>query len=102
MCSGTGLFDVDKWEEYDYNLKDPVDRNTGWLLEGGWTAIRFRTDNPGIWLMHCEWLHAQRCLLQLPSYSLVSSCIYSAVQGSAHHPGRGLSSHSSIFLPRVC
>jgi len=49
-----GQFNADKWEEYDYNLKDPVDRNTAWLLEGGWTAIRFRTDNPGIWLMHCE------------------------------------------------
>ncbi|KAJ0954848.1 putative laccase [Helianthus annuus] len=37
-----------------FNLVDPVERNTVGVPAGGWTAIRFRADNPGVWFMHCH------------------------------------------------
>ncbi|XP_008785568.2 laccase-17-like [Phoenix dactylifera] len=37
-----------------FNLVDPVERNTAGVPSGGWIAIRFRADNPGVWLMHCH------------------------------------------------
>ncbi|KAL8128990.1 hypothetical protein V2J09_018145 [Rumex salicifolius] len=38
----------------NFNLVDPPYRNTIGTPPGGWTAIRFVADNPGIWLMHCH------------------------------------------------
>ncbi|KAL8154079.1 hypothetical protein V2J09_011839 [Rumex salicifolius] len=37
-----------------YNLVDPVERNTVSVPAGGWVAVRFRADNPGVWFMHCH------------------------------------------------
>ncbi|KAL9235354.1 hypothetical protein vseg_010117 [Gypsophila vaccaria] len=37
-----------------FNLVDPVERNTVGVPSGGWTAIRFRADNPGVWFLHCH------------------------------------------------
>uniref|UniRef100_A0A1D1XQK1 Laccase n=1 Tax=Anthurium amnicola TaxID=1678845 RepID=A0A1D1XQK1_9ARAE len=37
-----------------FNLLDPVERNTIAVPSGGWTAIRFRADNPGVWFLHCH------------------------------------------------
>ncbi|KAM0925369.1 hypothetical protein ACQ4PT_004234 [Festuca glaucescens] len=37
-----------------FNLVDPVERNTVGVPAGGWAAIRFRADNPGVWFMHCH------------------------------------------------
>lgn len=37
-----------------FNLLDPPERNTVGVPTGGWTAIRFRADNPGVWFMHCH------------------------------------------------
>ncbi|KAI3875858.1 hypothetical protein MKX03_023781 [Papaver bracteatum] len=37
-----------------FNLIDPVERNTVGVPSGGWVAIRFRADNPGVWFMHCH------------------------------------------------
>ncbi|KAF7144322.1 hypothetical protein RHSIM_Rhsim05G0206500 [Rhododendron simsii] len=37
-----------------FNLVDPVERNTIGVPAGGWVAIRFRADNPGVWFMHCH------------------------------------------------
>ncbi|XP_061368456.1 laccase-2-like [Gastrolobium bilobum] len=37
-----------------FNLVDPVERNTVSVPSGGWVAIRFLADNPGVWLMHCH------------------------------------------------
>ncbi|XP_010907627.1 laccase-22 [Elaeis guineensis] len=39
---------------YKFNLVDPVERNTIGVPSGGWTAIRFSADNPGVWFMHCH------------------------------------------------
>ncbi|XP_059463148.1 laccase-17-like [Corylus avellana] len=38
-----------------FNLIDPVERNTVGVPSGGWVAIRFQADNPGVWLMHCHY-----------------------------------------------
>ncbi|XP_065872688.1 laccase-4-like [Euphorbia lathyris] len=37
-----------------FNLVDPVERNTQSVPTAGWTAIRFRADNPGVWFLHCH------------------------------------------------
>ncbi|KAF8022734.1 hypothetical protein BT93_F0295 [Corymbia citriodora subsp. variegata] len=37
-----------------FNLVDPVERNTVGVPSGGWVAIRFLADNPGVWFMHCH------------------------------------------------
>ncbi|XP_057548727.1 laccase-3-like [Amaranthus tricolor] len=37
-----------------FNLVDPPVRNTVGTTPGGWVAIRFVADNPGVWLMHCH------------------------------------------------
>ncbi|KAL2471298.1 Laccase-17 [Abeliophyllum distichum] len=50
---GFGNFDPQK-DPPNYNLVDPVERNTIGVPSGGWVAIRFRADNPGVWFMHCH------------------------------------------------
>uniref|UniRef100_J3L263 laccase n=1 Tax=Oryza brachyantha TaxID=4533 RepID=J3L263_ORYBR len=37
-----------------YNLVDPPERNTVGVPAGGWAAIRFRANNPGVWFLHCH------------------------------------------------
>ncbi|KAL0452769.1 UNVERIFIED_CONTAM: Laccase-22 [Sesamum latifolium] len=52
---GKGLGNYDpKNDPKNFNLVDPVERNTISVPTGGWTAIRFRADNPGVWFMHCH------------------------------------------------
>ncbi|CDY69967.1 BnaCnng66150D, partial [Brassica napus] len=41
-------------DEKTYNLKNPPLRNTVPLYPYGWTALRFVTDNPGVWFFHCH------------------------------------------------
>ncbi|KAL1558703.1 Laccase-17 [Salvia divinorum] len=50
---GFGNFDHRK-DPPKFNLLDPVERNTIGVPSGGWAAIRFRADNPGVWFMHCH------------------------------------------------
>ncbi|KMT18358.1 hypothetical protein BVRB_2g025140 isoform A [Beta vulgaris subsp. vulgaris] len=50
---GFGNFDPKK-DPANYNLVDPIERNTGGVPSGGWIAIRFFADNPGVWFMHCH------------------------------------------------
>ncbi|CAN6705175.1 unnamed protein product [Malus baccata var. baccata] len=50
---GLGNFDPKKDPE-KFNLVDPVERNTVSVPTAGWTAIRFRANNPGIWFLHCH------------------------------------------------
>ncbi|KAH7542291.1 laccase-4 [Ziziphus jujuba] len=50
---GLGNFNPKK-DPKNFNLIDPVERNTAGVPSGGWTAIRFRADNPGVWFMHCH------------------------------------------------
>ncbi|XVE60850.1 hypothetical protein DITRI_Ditri05aG0159900 [Diplodiscus trichospermus] len=51
--SGFGNFDIYK-DPLKYNLKDPPFRNTVSVPVNGWTTIRFKADNPGVWLLHCH------------------------------------------------
>ncbi|KAL5721167.1 laccase [Ranunculus cassubicifolius] len=51
--TGVGDFNSEK-DPKKFNLVDPVERNTVSVPSGGWTAIRFRADNPGVWFMHCH------------------------------------------------
>ncbi|XP_062231579.1 laccase-12-like [Phragmites australis] len=50
---GFGNFDPAN-DPSKFNLVDPVERNTAGVPAGGWVAIRFRADNPGVWFMHCH------------------------------------------------
>ncbi|KAL6574259.1 hypothetical protein OROHE_001163 [Orobanche hederae] len=50
---GFGNFDKDS-DRSKYNLVDPPLQNTIAVPRNGWTAIRFRANNPGVWLMHCH------------------------------------------------
>ncbi|KAK9283622.1 hypothetical protein L1049_011872 [Liquidambar formosana] len=52
---GKGLGNFDPVNDpKKFNLVDPIERNTIGVPSGGWTAIRFRADNPGVWLLHCH------------------------------------------------
>ncbi|XP_047978147.1 laccase-4-like [Salvia hispanica] len=50
---GSGNFNP-KTDPKSFNLVDPVERNTVGVPSGGWVAIRFIADNPGVWFMHCH------------------------------------------------
>ncbi|XP_058109588.1 laccase-17-like [Magnolia sinica] len=50
---GLGNYNAKK-DRSKFNLVDPVERNTVGVPPGGWVAIRFRADNPGVWFMHCH------------------------------------------------
>ncbi|PON57613.1 Laccase [Trema orientale] len=50
---GSGNFDPAE-DPAKFNLVDPVERNTAGVPSGGWLAIRFFADNPGVWFMHCH------------------------------------------------
>ena len=56
--SGIGNFDPKK-DPSTFNLVDPPERNTVGVPTGGWTAIRFRADNPGN-SMHKYYMHLQK------------------------------------------
>ncbi|XP_076901754.1 L-ascorbate oxidase-like [Bidens hawaiensis] len=49
---GEGKFS--KKDEETFNLKNPPLRNTAVIFPYGWTALRFVTDNPGVWAFHCH------------------------------------------------
>ncbi|XP_058115230.1 laccase-17-like [Magnolia sinica] len=50
---GFGNYDPSK-DPSSFNLVDPLEGNTFGVPPAGWVAIRFRADNPGVWLMHCH------------------------------------------------
>ncbi|KAL2502836.1 Laccase-17 [Forsythia ovata] len=50
---GFGNYDPQK-DPKNFNLVDPIERNTVSVPSGGWVAIRFLADNPGVWFMHCH------------------------------------------------
>ncbi|KAM7531877.1 hypothetical protein LguiB_035287 [Lonicera macranthoides] len=50
---GFGNYDANK-DPKNFNLVDPIERNTVGVPSGGWVAIRFLADNPGVWFMHCH------------------------------------------------
>ncbi|CAI0429045.1 unnamed protein product [Linum tenue] len=50
---GEGEFDP-KRDPKGYNLVDPIMKNTVPVHPYGWTALRFKADNPGVWMFHCH------------------------------------------------
>ncbi|CAI9777988.1 unnamed protein product [Fraxinus pennsylvanica] len=50
---GFGNFDRDN-DPLNYNLVDPPLMNTIAVPVNGWTAVRFKASNPGVWLLHCH------------------------------------------------
>lgn len=50
---GFGNFNKEK-DPLNYNLVDPPLQNTIAVPKNGWAAIRFKANNPGVWLMHCH------------------------------------------------
>ncbi|GAB2274397.1 Laccase-17 [Dionaea muscipula] len=50
---GFGNFDSTK-DPANFNLVDPAERNTVGVPSGGWLALRFLADNPGVWFLHCH------------------------------------------------
>ncbi|KAL1533642.1 laccase [Salvia divinorum] len=51
--TGFGNFDPVK-DPPNYNLVDPPLMDTVAVPRRGWTAVRFRANNPGVWYMHCH------------------------------------------------
>ncbi|GAB2285910.1 hypothetical protein Dimus_024760 [Dionaea muscipula] len=51
--SGLGNFDHVN-DTKGFNLVDPPHLNTVGVPKLGWSAIRFKTKNPGVWFMHCH------------------------------------------------
>lgn len=50
---GEGKFDTFN-DPKKYNLVNPIMKNTVPVHRYGWTALRFRADNPGAWAFHCH------------------------------------------------
>ncbi|GMI67654.1 Cupredoxin superfamily protein [Hibiscus trionum] len=50
---GEGKFDKFR-DAGKYNLVNPIMKNTVPVHPYGWTALRFRADNPGAWAFHCH------------------------------------------------
>ncbi|XP_059648949.1 L-ascorbate oxidase-like [Cornus florida] len=50
---GKGKFDMFN-DPKKYNLVNPIMKNTVPVHPYGWTALRFRSDNPGVWAFHCH------------------------------------------------
>ncbi|KAL2531104.1 Cupredoxin superfamily protein [Abeliophyllum distichum] len=50
---GKGKFDKFK-DPKNYNLVNPIMKNTVPVHPYGWTALRFQANNPGVWAFHCH------------------------------------------------
>jgi FtsP/CotA-like multicopper oxidase with cupredoxin domain len=51
--SGLGIYNA-KANASSLNTVNPPLRDTATLPQGGWVVIRFKADNPGLWLLHCH------------------------------------------------
>ncbi|KAL1368514.1 hypothetical protein HN51_022667 [Arachis hypogaea] len=53
LAQGFGNYNASV-DESEFNFVNLQVRNTIAVPVGGWAVIRFRADNPGIWLVHCH------------------------------------------------
>ncbi|XP_051117912.1 L-ascorbate oxidase-like [Andrographis paniculata] len=53
LAHGAGKFNWSR-DAGKFNLVDPIMKNTVVVHPFGWTALRFRADNPGVWAFHCH------------------------------------------------
>jgi FtsP/CotA-like multicopper oxidase with cupredoxin domain len=48
-----------------FNFTNPPRRDVALLPRGGWLALAFKSDNPGVWLVHCQ------CVIHVPPLILL-------------------------------
>ncbi|XP_068644516.1 laccase-7-like [Aristolochia californica] len=53
LAQGLGNFNRET-DEKTFNLVNPQERNTIAVPVGGWAVLRFKANNPGVWLIHCH------------------------------------------------
>lgn len=53
LAQGFGNFNRTR-DSKKFNFVNPQKRNTIGVPVGGWAVVRFRANNPGVWLMHCH------------------------------------------------
>ncbi|XP_022888574.1 laccase-7-like [Olea europaea var. sylvestris] len=53
LAQGFGNFNRTR-DSKNFNFVNPQERNTIGVPVGGWAVVRFRANNPGVWLMHCH------------------------------------------------
>ncbi|XP_068644557.1 laccase-7-like [Aristolochia californica] len=53
LAQGFGNFNRET-DEQKFNLVNSQERNTIGVPVGGWAVIRFKANNPGVWLLHCH------------------------------------------------
>ncbi|CAI9783295.1 unnamed protein product [Fraxinus pennsylvanica] len=53
LAQGFGNFNRTR-DTKKFNFVNPQERNTIGVPVGGWAVVRFRANNPGVWLMHCH------------------------------------------------
>jgi L-ascorbate oxidase len=53
---GQGMGTFEEQDRANFNLVNPVLRDTFSVWDLGWTAIRYRANNPGVWPFHCTML----------------------------------------------
>ncbi|ESW12433.1 hypothetical protein PHAVU_008G112100 [Phaseolus vulgaris] len=53
LAQGFGNFNATR-DRVKFNLVNPQMRNTIAVPDAGWAVIRFKANNPGIWMIHCH------------------------------------------------
>lgn len=53
VASGEGVYDGNR-SAVNWNLNNPAQRDTIRVAGEGFSIIRFRADNPGVWMFHCH------------------------------------------------
>ena len=62
-----------------FNFNNPPRRDVALLPRGGYLAVAFQPDNPGIWLVHCHIVSLCRIYddhVQFCAHFLANACIY--------------------------
>ncbi|ETW83287.1 multicopper oxidase [Heterobasidion irregulare TC 32-1] len=54
IARGTGTLSIANAASLNYNLTNPVRRDTVVIPGGGYAVLRFSNDNPGVWVLHCH------------------------------------------------
>ncbi|CAL8462933.1 g2467 [Coccomyxa elongata] len=53
LAYGLGTFN-EATNRSSFNTDNPPFRDSYTIFKNGWTAIRFKADNPGVWILHCH------------------------------------------------
>ena len=64
LAQSTGIYNVTT-SPSTFNFNNPQRRDVALLPAGGYLAIAFKPDNPGVWLLHC---HIGKPLLSLAMF----------------------------------